>query len=397
MHFFMSLIYTGWAVVLEILYVSMAILLGYSLVCVGRAYFHKPKKSEDSFKPHCRLKNILPWLGYALASVVFVNSILYVQLRLEWMGDDNTHLTAKEYFLAGQIADVPTEIMTVFLHPENWLLRPFTALKEKIYARGIGHLPADDGEKAIWRHMWFLHNFVKKDRVTKDGSNVRLSPDMIKLLDDIWWALEQQGTLSLVDSQMRKEQYYRNYPGLATYYTRHESQYMQKTAGAGPIMAKDPHFVNRSRQLCGWLEELGQKWQESPETYQYIKAYPKIMVLLQVAIIGTLYRTISAEIYAREFSCERHSVKLYVQTVNDFVGSPANRSPLMRLGSTERKRLYNGYINNVYARFSKRMLLEYCGLEVLGKESLLYLGWDDRVKSLYKEEYQILEEMNHGQ
>ena len=396
MHVFMGLIYFGWAVSLEILYVCVAILFGYSLVRVGRVYFHRPKKGEDPFVPSFRLKNILPWLGYALVGVVLVNTILYMRLRSEWMGNDNTHLTAKEYFVAGQITDVPTEIFTTFLHPENWLIRPFTALKEKIYARGIEHLPADDAEKAIWRHMWFLHNFTKKDRVTKDGSRVRLSPDMIKLLDDIWWVLEQQAKVPLADNQMRKEQYYRNYPGLATYYTRHESQYLKKTAGAGPIMAKDPHYVNRSRLLCGWLEELGRKWQESPETYQYIKAYPKIMVLRQVAIIGTLYRTVRAKIFTREFSCENHSVGLYAETVNDFVGTPEKRSPLFSLGSTERSRLYDGYINNVKARFYKRMLREYCGLEVLGKETHLNLGWDGRVKSIYKEEYQILEEMYHG-
>lgn len=398
MHFFMSLMFSLLAVGLTLVYIVAFLfvaVLGRYLICLLFSLVRKTPKPE--LFPERGVKFVKRFGGYALCFFLVVQVFLYVGLRYEWMGEDNANLDAKEYFVAGMMVSAPLKLLTVSCHPENIIVRPFWNLLEGIYDKGSKLLPADDGEKAVWRQMWFLQRYVKKDRRTKDGHRRRYSPDMVNLLDDIWSSLELMATKNYADKAIRV-QHLKNFSGLATYYTLHDGEYLENTAGSGPIMAKDPVHVARSRNLIQWLQELELKWQEDSEVLAMIKKRPSIQVSRQLAIIGSLYRIIDAEIFSREFNCDSAATLLYVKIMEEFVGSKEHPSPLKQLSVKRRERLYDAYVGNVIAHFHQIMFNEYCGYDVAGQEQrelLRNFDWEKKVHSLYKEEYRILEEIFH--
>ncbi len=393
MHLLMSIGFSSLAVCLMIVYAITFFLLlvaGRYLISLLISHFRKTNRPVFwliTLATHSKKYGV-----YALCFFLFVQVLLYANLRREWMGEDNAHLQAKEYFVAGMMVSGPVKFLTVFFHPESIIVRPFWNILEVVYEKGSVLLPDNDGEQAVWRQMWFLHRYVKKDRTTKDGHRRRYSPSMVQLLDKIWWCLESMGSKTFADKQIRN-QYLTNFSALATYYTIHDAQYLEKTAGSGPVMAKDPLHVGRSRKLVQWLKELETKWQDDTEVTAILNARPAIKVFRQLAIIGSLYRIIDAEIFSREFSCDRESTLLYVKTMSEFVGSKEHPAPLRLLPTTRRERLYNAYVDNIIARFHQLMLKEYCGYDVVGKAGLKS---EKIIRSNYKDEFQILEEIFHG-
>lgn len=331
---------------------------------------------------------------YFVISFVAFHALLYVRLRVEFMGEDNANFQAKEYFVAGQVVNAPLTIASRFIHPENVLLKPYWALQEMVYTKGIQHLPEKDGEKAVWRQKWFLHPYIRNQHSTKDETNFAYSPDMVRLLNDIWQSMEIMATSTYVDSQMQYEQYYRNFPGMASYWTINRSQYLEKSYGSGRKMAQDPLFISRFEQLVAWLLELEEKWQTSDYTRELIDEHPIIRVLQQGGIMGNLFLLLQADILHRRFSCENPHTLLYRDVRNSFAGP---KSPLFSMSPLKQKGHKEGYVDSGFAHFYKRILKQYCGYDVAGKEKPPRgAPYDVSVHHLFKKEYIILEELFHA-
>ncbi len=330
---------------------------------------------------------------YLLVCFVGFHAMLYVKLRWEFMGEDNANLVAKEYFVAGQMVNAPLSIGSRFIHPENLLLKPYWLLQEKIYEVGIEYLPEKDGEKAVWRQKWFLHPYVRNHHKTKDWTNLKYSPDMVELLDDIWQAMEVMATSDFADSQMQYNQYYRNFPGMASYWTINKDQYFEKSFGSAWLMAEDSFLIDRTAQLVSWLMELEEKWQETEYTQGLINEHPIIRVLHQGTLMGSFFMLIHKDIINKSFRCENDYVLMYRDVRNRFA---APKSPLFSLPSQKRKGHKEAYIDSEYAHFFKRTLKQYCGYEIAGKEKpSMFDSHDSSVRHLFKKEYVILEEIFH--
>ncbi len=159
--------------------------------------------------------------------IVLLLAVVYVQQRTIWMGSDNTYYKAKEYFVAGQVVYAHRKAMEFFFHPENFLIRPYTAMQNLIFTCGTRYLPETDGERYVWENKWFLYSYTRKIIRPYGVGDNKFEPAMVKLLDRCWESMEGMATLSIKDSQMRRE-YYLGYVGLSSYYTEVEQSNFNK-------------------------------------------------------------------------------------------------------------------------------------------------------------------------
>jgi len=211
-------------------------------------------------------------------------------------------------------------------------------------------------------------------------------------------------TLPFADAQMEHEQSYRNFPALAFYYNVKKYQYFEKVYGSQDNLSHSPMHVDRAKKLIGWLEDLKRKWQVDPNMGSILRQHPLIAVARQEALMSSLHDVIKSIIFKKQFRCDHPYVQLYVKTRAEFVGSHEHPSPLMRLRNAKQRQYhYDAYINSGRARFYKRMLPKYCGIEVAGEEEFFNTKnwddkklWDDRIQSVFEKEIQLIEEAVHG-
>ena len=156
--------------------------------------------------------------------IVLLLAVVYVRQRITWMGSDNTHYKAKEYYVAGQVVFAHRRIMEFALHPETLLIRPYTAMQSLIFKCGTHYLPNNDGERYVWENRWFLYLYTRKMLRPIGVTSDKYEPVMVALLNQCWEAMEGMSTLEIKDPQMRRN-YYLGYPSLASYYTLYHGHY----------------------------------------------------------------------------------------------------------------------------------------------------------------------------
>ncbi|PNU18528.1 hypothetical protein C2E25_17175 [Geothermobacter hydrogeniphilus] len=407
MHLLHSLFYLVVTMLLTAGYLLLAGGLLYAVRSIIRRMFagqgRKPKRTTlDAviFEPDKRRKA----LSFLLIVFLVYHLAFYIQQRQQWMGRDNAHLEAKEYFVAGQVLYGFRALLTRFIHPDIVVLWPLNALQEKIYSDGVKLLPKKDGERYVWQQLWFLYPYTRTLRETWDGDDNKYSPNMVKLLDRYWDSLQGMATQPFADAQMKHEQYYRNFPALAFYYNLKKAQHYESVWGALQVLAQDPVQIERTNLLIRWLGELRSKWQDAQTMRNVLKKHPLIAVARQEALLSGLEFAMETLILNKQFRCDHPYVQLYVKTRAEFVGSREHPSPLMRLrNAKQREYHYDARINWVGARFYKRMLPKYCGIEVAGEEEFFNTKnwddkklWDDRIQSIFEKEFQLIEEAIHG-
>ncbi len=338
----------------------------------------------------------------AILLIVLFNTSLYLKERVEWMGEKNGNLTAKEYWVAGQVVYAYRNIFCLFNHPDDWFIQPFTWLQEWIYRKGSHYLRENDGEIGVWTNVWFVYPYSRKFYLTKDFRWKTPSPRMMALVERTWFSVEKQATGDWADSQMKEQHYYRGFPGLAFYYTAFQFFLTGQKVGSRVLLVNDAHLLGRIRNLVDWLGELQEKWQTSPETKLFIEEHPKIKAFLQLSRVDGTSNLIYGSILNHEFSCMSREVQEYMVFRSELVGS---KSILPRIkDQAQAQRLYNIAVNTMIGRFQSYTLERFCGLAVAGKEDMRrFTGWAKPVKeerestlrNLFKEAVQILEEEEH--
>jgi len=330
------------------------------------------------------------------------NTFTYINQRIEWMGEDNGNLTAKEYYVAGQVVYANRMIVHKFIFPDRLIARPLYLLQKTIYDRGIKYLPKNDGERGIWADLWFVYLYSHRNGAPMGTRNDRLSPQMVALLDLIWSNLEIEATGTFVDRQMEIQHYYRNFPGQAFYYYLNKGYYGVKW-GSEDSYTRDPKQIDRSRKLARWLEELEGNWRTSKETLKFLNKHPKVVVLQQAVRIMELGDIITNDIVTDRFSCKNDTVKKYLFERKRFIDGDGKEKPAYKRMREKKqaKTVYNVVVNIRTSLFKKFLLNRYCGLIAAGEEDLSsFEGYGPSVEemmlenfnSVFKEEMQHLEE-----
>ncbi len=344
--------------------------------------------------------------------VIFVLSSMltvYIGQRQKWTGADNTHLKAKEYWVAGQVLQGFRMLLTTVIHPGLCLMTPLNSLQRLIFDKGLEYLPENDGEKEIWENAWFYYHYHRLNRIAFKTIDWRPpSPATIDLLDKWWRCLESMATKTYGDKQMEEEHYYQDYVNLALSYSAFEGIYSGNRVGSNPRMAQDPIHVERSRKLSRWLTELREKWQSTEKSRKLLAEFPKMEVMCQYVMLSELKDVIQGEIYSREFDCANPTVLQYLALRKEFTepatGRPAYKRMKDRVAADT---LYDWAINSQMS--TKYVLEHYCRVKVAGKEDFSkYESWANNrnisaameaqsaAKSNYTDEIKILEDLYYG-
>lgn len=344
---------------------------------------------------------------YVLLLVLALNISLYLKQRVEWMGDDNGNLAAKEYWVAGQVVYGYRNMYCLpNNHPDDLFIRPFTWLQEWIYHQGSQHLPENDGEIGVWADIWFVYPYSRRFHNTKGVDGYKPSPRMIALVERTWFSLEKQATGEWADYQMKEQHYFRNFPGQAFYYLSKKGFLTGKKVGSHELLVQDAGLLSRDRQLAGWLGQLKEKWQTSEKTREFVKQHPKVEAFRQLTRLMETGDLVYGSIYTREFSCGSPEVQQYLTLRAEFVGDGRTKSAVQLMTDrTQAGRLYNIAVNTMIGRFHNYIINRFCGIKAAGEEDMKkFQGWSNptkehreyKLKGIFNEEIKILEEMYHG-
>lgn len=344
---------------------------------------------------------------FTVAVIAFLP--VYITSRMEWCGDDNAHLTAKQYFVVGQPLCGMRLILTKVLNPDNPILWPLNGLQHLIYWQGTRYLPENDGEIGVWNDLWFNYPFIHRSHKPYGTDDRKPSYRMRKLLDSIWFSMEQMSTKPFADKQMEEEQYFRNFPRMAFYYTVNDAYYHDHLIGSRNDLLQKVKFVNYTKLLSYWVISLRERWIKVGIYDKIKQKTPKIEVLRQQVLISSLGDLIEATIYPGNFRCSDPNISLYIEARREFTDSAATNyvwESYHRQEKRQAETLYGVAIDTVGSSFQKYIIEHYCGMDVPGEEK--FFSYDavlkdylkktrtSKIKSVFRDELKIIEETNHG-
>jgi hypothetical protein len=400
MHFIASLFFLLLAILLTFAYLAFGyfILLGLSWVWQRlKVEANRTRLTEEDIKVKIN-KKVLLFLGVASASICL---FVYFDQWAEWKTDENAHLEAKNYFIAGQVVYGIRTIMTDVLHPDNPILFPANSLQKWIYHAGVKLLPKDDGEKAIWMDLWFVYPYSKKMRDPYLTDEEKPSPRMIEFLDRIWWTIETVAQNPIADLQMKTKHYYRNFPRMLFYYCLNEGFYAGKFRGSRKPLSKMPIHRKRSELIVHWIYSYKDQIENNSQK-SLLKENPKIEALLQVSLILELHDLFHADLWGESFSCGKPYVDQLVTAINDFgAGSNGELPAYQRMkDKAQAETLYHGAIDNISSRFVMFSLHKFCNKEFFFSEYQILrtrrnTNLSDTFETLYKNELGFLKEIRH--
>ena len=187
------------------------------------------------------------------------------------------------------------------------------------------------------------------------------SPEVIELLDRSWRSIQLVATRPFADKQMYEQQFLRNFPGMAHYYTFYEGAYTGTMTASAFKLSKSMKFMKRSELLVRWLSELSEKWQNSMVASKFVSENMEVEVTRQVAIMVGMNKILLARINEKQFTCHDPLWRSYQEIRNDFtlaIDKLADRSK-------SHKFRYVG-LNSVLAKFDWYILKKYCGIILPG-------------------------------
>lgn len=156
MHFVLSLLFLLAIMALTLAYIAVAYFFVRIILQAIRQLIGKIRKKPGTpgawkavFIPKIS-RRLLIFLG---AFFLGYHVLLYAGQREKWMGPENAHLEAKEYWVAGQVLYGTRLMLSRFFYPDYPLLYPLNQLQRAIYNRGVRYLPDNDGEIGVWMNI----------------------------------------------------------------------------------------------------------------------------------------------------------------------------------------------------------------------------------------------------
>lgn len=288
------------------------------------------------------------FLSRSLRIVFLLLSFVYMLQRFQWLGDDNTHYKAKEYYVAGQVVFAHRKIMELFVHPENILVRPYTALQKIIYTCGTRYLPSDDGERYVWKRTWFLYLYTRKMVRPYGVDDLSYEPDMVKLLDQFWEVMEGMSTHEIKDAEMKKE-YALSFISLASYYELFQGHYTGKLIDSGKLWRKTPFLIARVQKMLQWLDQLGEYWNDSGLIKEIKSKHINVAVLRQGTTINILQDLALILVSKGGFSCDHPLIeRLYNEYLAAMSDDP-EKNYFLKYSKISRRKASVEFQSSVYS------------------------------------------------
>ncbi len=390
MQFFHSIIYLIVTIGLVFLYLLFLLLL-----VLAVRYGKKVWVLHRSGTPLVRVnlpmffyRRDLRYLYILLLLSVFINSSIYISQRVIWLGEDNKHLKAKEYWVAGQVVYINRSLAGKILHPENPLLLPFRYLQKVIYHRGIKYLPGNDGEKFVWYNHWFLYPFAQKYIRPYGIGDKDYEPKMVALLDTCWDTMQGMMTKEIEDKKIYKE-YLLKFPFLASYYATFQGHYTGKFLHSGSRKRTNELYMKKNNTILKWLDILYEDWEKNGYLDEIWRNYPFVAncrQLLVTEVIQDIALWLPTE---GTFSCDHPIMKrMHKEYQTNMSGDP-ELNPIFNLKRKNKKQARLTYLSAIYsARGSsgKYLISDICKKEMPEE---LYLLAEKNIETEFYEPYSV--------
>jgi hypothetical protein len=380
MHFLAGLFFLLLVMLLTFFYISATYFFVLVVTRLGSHLWRKIRRKRyelpiapitwgELLKPRLSRKALL----FFLVALVTYHLFFYTSQRAKWMGNENAHLDAKQYWIAGQVLLGFRLTLSRFLHPESIIAWPSKALQEEVYRRGVELLPSQDGERGVWTDLWLVQPYSKYGHLTKDASTGKPSPDMIKLLETAWDSIETVATKPIADKRMREQEYMKNFPAMVLYYASLEGFLTGIATNSAKRMAKDEKHIQRSKNLVFWLESLMTKWVENENIKNFVRSHPEIISFWEVSMLKELDDVIRVKLLDGSLDCSDPYVEKYAEIRSYFVdgsNGPPTRSRMKDVQQAQY--IYNSIINSFSGRLTKYALEKYCGLSIAGGDAFFH-------------------------
>ncbi len=294
------------------------------------------------------------------------NISFYMKERFYWINNEHANLKAKEYFILGNIVFFYRKILNIFVEVDNPIMSPLNTLQESIYNEGVKYLPENDAEIAVWKYKFFLYFYTRKNYLPdKHLSNSKtISKKRVKVLDDMYWAIEILATKNIADSEMNKMKY-KIFPFIASYYDLVQGNYFGSEAGYYRIKAlmQNEKYMQRVENIINWLvvfkDELNSDLTLSKDIE---KKHPEIIVAHYLALTDFIEMIMDRELKGKSFICKNSYIDLFVQSRKEVYGD-GKTSALFRLKRGQSKVLYQMIFQQQRTNIIVYELHEECGIE----------------------------------
>lgn len=296
---------------------------------------------------------------------IFGNISFYLKERAHWINDNHTNLKAKEYFILNNMVFFYRKMLNIFVEVDNPVMYPLNNLQEVIYNKGIKHLPKDDAEIAIWKYKFFLYFYVRKNyKPDKYLSNSKIiSKKRVKILNDMYWAIETLATRPISDSEMNHMKY-KIFPLIVSYYELSKGNYFGSKAGYYRIKAlmQNKEHVQRIEKIINWLIIFKGEWNSDLILYKEIdKKHPEIIVAHYLALIGFIEVILDKAIQNKSLLCDNPYIDLYAKSRKEIYVDGKN-SALFKLKNGQDKVLYQMIFQTQLTKILLYELHEKCGI-----------------------------------
>lgn len=336
-------------------------ILFYQLTLSVRLYFYKVRfriarkrwnadlgadPAEFVKKPANPFINIPLFKKLGLLVLIFYLSI-YANQRINWIKSDSKYLKAKEYWVAGQVIFTPRRLFEYAVHPDNFLVRPFTLLQRAVFNRGVRFLPQDDGERYVWENSWFLYLYTRKTHRPYGVTSEKYEPEMVELLDRCWKAMDGMMTLETADPYMKRKSFI-DMPLLANYYSLLQGHYTGKFRGSGTVMTGDDELVERFEILLTWMDDLEKRWKNNALIKELRRSYPAVLMNREMVLLEVLQELSLAYAMRGKFACD-HPIteRLYQEYLISMSADPM-RNPFLLYSKRNREQAAKAYLSSVY-------------------------------------------------
>lgn len=389
----MHLLYSVLFLIATIVLLAAHGILGYLIVVVLQRGIRRLRYGAGAEGTPAKRRKWPYYSKKAYTKIVLLTSVIliavYANQRIEWMGKDNAHLDAKEYWVSGQVIASLRLGGTLVLHPENPLLWPFNFLQKLVYDKGTQYLPKDDGELGVWTDLWFIYPYnrrgllpkvkVKTDKwfhlIDPVFTAKETFPKIIAMLDRTWFAIETMATKPYADKKMKVDNYFRNFPRIVMYYHVYESFYVPWQEGMFKQMMADPRYVPRNELLVEWLDNIKREWETSGFYSTVWEKYPIVGAGQAAVRVPILQNLLKVAVIRKEFRCDHPLVEKVYEGFLRLMSDDYRTNILLRYRQVDKKQAATLYRDTLYSpagQICQRMLERFCKKE-FPKEKLLLI------------------------
>ena len=275
------------------------------------------------------------------AAIYFIAvGVFYIQRANTLLLGDRPYKEAKAYAIAGEYIFLWKMPLLKTAYPGNPLLKPLNAIESFILKKIYTYIPENDAEREIWNYKFHLLDYARTmyapvvDEDVKKGLHftnpaASMKPELLKILDDIYGAMERLGRQQMADKEFDEVDRNLVIAALAPYYI----EYLPYMADLHSDWQKNSYYIDKLNEiyktpelrnkLIGYLEILDRvhnSMRSSEKCQKAFDASPRLKVAYYWgATLGYLTLEAMQERIDNIYPCINPTFLKWVENYKEFV------------------------------------------------------------------------------